>query len=259
MSLKTKIAAALADNHIASTDLMALIGDVETGVREAEENAAKARNDALDPAAAIGVAKAGAAVVTAELRRDRLKAALPRLQEHYQQVDAWERKEAWDAAAEAMERRRIALGREFQEHYEPAITQIVDTLRRMRSLDREIDELNGRKPHSGPGISYITPAFTVDLHVPDPEHKGLELWPPQKPTLAQQWAGAGNPYEKFGGVDWHEEVEKRDREVLAQNRRQIAEAERRQVEREAKEAADARAMKEAEAAAYAARHPDWPA
>ena len=80
-SLEERIATALTATDITSSDLAALIAEVEAAAQAADENAAKARAAALDPAVVIDTAKVGAAVLTAELTRDRLQAALPRLRD----------------------------------------------------------------------------------------------------------------------------------------------------------------------------------
>jgi hypothetical protein len=81
LTLDERIAAALTSTDITSTDLAALIVEVKAAAEAADENATKAREQALDPAVVVDVASVGAAVATATLTRDRLQAALPRLQE----------------------------------------------------------------------------------------------------------------------------------------------------------------------------------
>jgi hypothetical protein len=63
--------------------------------------------------------------------------------------------------------------------------RIVDHLYSMRALDREIDDLNRRR-----ALDYSTPAFTVDLKIPDPYKNDQPLWPPPQPTPSQQLARA---------------------------------------------------------------------
>jgi hypothetical protein len=70
------------------------------------ENAIRAREEALDPAVVVDTAKVGAAVVTAELTRDRLQAALPRLRTRYTEVREQEDIAAWKADAEKLAARR---------------------------------------------------------------------------------------------------------------------------------------------------------
>ena len=102
-------------------------------------------------------------------------------------------------------------------------------------------------------LEYSTPAFTVDLKIPDPYNKDQPLWPPLQLTPSQQLARAmlANPdaytdrfvlSEAAAGTY----IEARNRRVLEDNRRQIAEAERSQREREQREAAEMAKIKEAD-------------
>ena len=88
--------------------------EVEAAAEEADATATKTREEALDPTIVIDAAKVGAGVATAELTRDRLQAALPRLQERHKQVRQAEAVAAWTAEAEELESRRMALMTEFR-------------------------------------------------------------------------------------------------------------------------------------------------
>jgi hypothetical protein len=65
--------------------------------------------------------------------------------------------------------RRVALGVQFRTFYPEMIEQIVDHLYSMRSLDKEIDNLNRRRPRGADALEWITPYFAMDLHIPDPD------------------------------------------------------------------------------------------
>jgi hypothetical protein len=264
-TLDQRVAAALTPSDITSVELAALIVEVEAAAAAADADAAKAREEALDPATVIDAAKVGASLATAELTRDRLRAALPRLQEQLKRVLQAEDVAAWRADAEELEQRRVASGAGFRQFYPEAIERIVDHLYSMRALDKEIDNLNSRRPDpSIPALGYITPFFAMDLKIPDPDsdpdNAGAPLlWPPHQPSLAQQMAREmmENPrlFNPPGpGPEWWKTIEERDRRALEENRKQIAEAEQRMREREA---AEARKAQEAERAAYYAKH-GWP-
>jgi hypothetical protein len=85
----------------------------------------------------------------------------------------------------------------------------------------------------------------------------LLAWPPPQPKLALQIAAIRpDPFlvhEAAKGTY----IEERNRRMLEDNRRQIAEAEQRQREFEKQKAAEARKAQEAERAAYYAKH-GWP-
>jgi hypothetical protein len=86
LSLESRIAAMLSAADAKSEALAALITEVEAAAQEADATATETREEALDPTTVIDAAKVGAAVATAELTRDRLQAALPRLQERHKQA-----------------------------------------------------------------------------------------------------------------------------------------------------------------------------
>ena len=260
--LEQKIASALTATDITSIDLAALIVEVEAAAQAADEHATKTREQALDPAVVVDVASVGAAVATATLTHDRLQAALPRLQERLKQVREQEDLAAWTAEAEELEARRVAKMTEFAEFYPPMYERIVDHLYSMRALDREIDDLNRRRPNgSVAGIAYSTPAFTMDLKIPDPYKQGQLLWPPPRPTLAQQMARRmmENPdayTDRFVVSEAWTYLEEGHRRMLEDNRRAIAEAKQRQREFEKQKAAEAEAAKERDRQAY--RERGWP-
>ena len=262
-TIENRIAGMLSAADAKSDAIAALITEVEVAAQEADATATKTREKALDPATVIDAAKVGAAVATAELTRDRLRAALPRLQEQLKRVRQAEDVAAWRADAEELEQRRLASGAEFRQFYPGMIERIVNHLYDMRALDKKIDHLNSRRPDSSiPALGYITPFFAMDLKIPDPDNAGGPmLWPPHQPSLAQQMAREmmENPrlFNPPGpGPEWWKTIEERNRRALEDNRRQIAEAEQRQREHEEREKADIEKAREADRAAYAGR--GWP-
>jgi hypothetical protein len=258
-SLEQRIAAALTPTDITSTDLAALIAEVEAAAQAADENATKAREQALDPGVVVDTAKVGAAVATAELTRDRLQAALPRLRARYTEVRKQEDVAAWKAEAEKLAVRRDELRMEFMRIL-PAelIKQIAEQLTAMRKFDKAIDALNYRRPddQSVRSLHYATPELARELRIPNMEKPGQFLWPP--PTVSSELLAAipTDPFiisEAAKGTY----IKERHRRMLEDNRKQIAEAEQRQREREEREAAEARKEQEAERAAYYAKM-GWP-
>jgi hypothetical protein len=258
LSLESRIAAMLSVADAKSDAVAALLTDVELAAQEADVTATKTREEALDPAIVVDAAKVGAAVATATLTRDRLQAALPRLQEQLRQTRQAEAVAAWRAEAEELDARRIALMTEFAEFYPAMEKRIVDHLYTMRALDREINEFNSRRPDGSiTPLALSTPAFTVDLQIPDPYDKKRPLWPPPQLTLGQQMARAmlagTYPMDSFADcLAWPDRLEERHRRALEDNRRQIAEAEQRQREREEREQAEIAKIKQADRMARAA-------
>ena len=253
-TIERRIAGMLSAADAKSDAIAALITEVEVAAQEADATAIKTREEALDPATVIDTAKVGASLATAELTRDRLQAALPRLQDQLKRVRQAEDVAAWRADAEELERRRLGSGAEFRQFYPGMIERIVNHLYDMRALDKEIDDLNSRRPDpSIPALGYVTPFFAMDLKIPDPDSDpdnagGPLLWPPPQPSLAQQMAREmmENPrlFNPPGpGPEWWKTIEERDRRALEENRKQIAEAEQRQREFEKQKAAEIEAAK----------------
>jgi hypothetical protein len=252
LSLEQRIVVALRD-AIKSDVVAALIQEVEAAAQAADENATRAREEALDPAVVVDTAKVGAAVATAELTRDRLRAALPRLRTRYTEVREQEDIAAWKAEADELEPRGVALLDGFAEFYPEMAKRIAKHLDDMRAFDKQVDDLNRRRPNGVPALSRSTPALAKDLRIPSP-YKTSELWwPPPTPNLAQQYLATMPPdpflvHEAAKGTY----IEARNRRVLEDNRRQIAEAEQRQREHEEREQAEIAKIKEADRMARAA-------
>jgi hypothetical protein len=179
----------------------------------------------------VDAAKVGAAVATATLVRDRLQAALPRLRERHKQVRQAEAVATWTADAEELEARRKGLMIEFRKFYPEMIERIVDHLYRMRPLDNEINHFNFRRPDGlMTPLELSTPFFAMDLKIPDPED-GPPLWPPPQPNLALQYLATMPPdpfivSEAAAGIY----PEKRNRRIVEDNQRQIADFEKHQRE-----------------------------
>ena len=109
-TLDDRIAAAFG-NGVKSDDVAALITETEAAVVSANEAADRARTRALDPAlSAKGVAEARRSMEDAAFARDRLQAAVPRLQERLAKLRAAEEDaRRWAAYEKAKaERDRLA-------------------------------------------------------------------------------------------------------------------------------------------------------
>jgi hypothetical protein len=109
--------------------------------------------------------------------------------------------------------------------------------------------VNCRRPddRSVRPLAYATPEFARELKLPDPDKPSQLLWPPPQPNFALQMIAAirTDPFiisEAAAGTY----IEARNRRILEDNRRQIAEAEQRQREREQREAAEMAKIKEAD-------------
>jgi predicted transcriptional regulator len=255
-TLEQRIAAALTSTDITSSDLAALIAEVEAAAQAADENATKVRDQALDPAVAVDTTKVATAMATAILTRDRLQAALPHLHARHKQLQAKEYEARWYADLEEVGAKRDALVEELRV-YPTMVAKLVNILSRIPAIDAEVSRLNCSAP---PGVSErlrtveqvarnadgFVPSgnfsFTgllslaTDLRLPKFEFDGVGdryqfSWPPPQPNLALQYLATIPPdpfiiSEAAKGTY----IEARNRRVLEDNRRQIAEAEQRQRE-----------------------------
>ena len=118
LSLEQRIAVALSDS-IKSDAVAALIQEVEAAAQAADENATRAREEALDPAVVVDTLKVGTAVASATLTRDRLQAALSRLQQQLNQAREREYTAAWRVDFEQVEAKRDALVEELRRSISP--------------------------------------------------------------------------------------------------------------------------------------------
>jgi hypothetical protein len=240
LTIERRIVVALRDS-IKSDAVAELIQEVGVAAQAADEKAAEARAQALDPTITIDVAKVSVEITAAELTRDRLKVALPKLRARYTEVRRQEDVTKWKAEAEKLSVRRDELRMEFAALLPvELIKRIPEHLNAMRAFDREIDTLNARRPddQSVRPLHYATPELARELKIPDMEKPGQFLWPPPEPNLALQYL-ASMPPDPFiiSEAAKSTYIKERDRRVLEDNRRQIAEAEQRQREREQREAA----------------------
>jgi hypothetical protein len=264
-SLEQRIAAALAESEPSSEPLVKLIAEVETAAQQADAVAAKARADALDPTVVVDAEKVGVQVVSAELTRDRMKAALPKLRDALQQACGREYEAAWRADFEATEVELDALAAELAEFYPDFVRRSVDILGQIPAMNARIARINHNAP---PGVrdrlryveqaargvdgfgvngllSLMTelklPKFTFD----DGGDRYQYAWPPPQPSLAAQMAGViAAPQGGIYGPDWHEKIKERNRQIVAEAERAAAESEARQRERERRERAEIEAAKE---------------
>jgi len=254
LSLEQRIVVALRD-AIKSDAVAALIEEVEAAAQAADEKAAEARAAALDPILTVDVAKVGAEVAAAELSRDRLRAAVPRLRTRYTEIRKQEDVAAWKAEAEKLATRRDELRMEFMRIL-PAelIIQIAEHLTAMRKFDKAIDALNYRAPDdpSVRRLHYATPELARELRIPNMEKPGTFLWPP--PTVSPELLAA-IPTDPFiiaeAAKGTYENA--RYKRALEDNRRLLEEAERSQREFEKQKAAEAEAAKKRDRQAYRER------
>lgn len=267
-SLEQRIAAALAEAEPSSESLVRLIAEVEEAAQQADAVAAKVRADALDPTVVVDAEKVGARVVSAELTRDRMKAALPKLQELLKDSRAREALRIWRADFERVKAERDRMVAELRERYPTLVDELVGLMHRIAAVDKEVNRING----SGPSYLHTVEReargqlFQPDIPLTGPN--GLRLpvlyrnggpiyaWPPPQPSLVEQMGGIPVPMGGLFGPDWHEKLGQRDAELRAQLNQAAEEAAARQREREKREKAEIEALRESERRrVLAAMHP----
>jgi hypothetical protein len=103
-------------------------------------------NEALDPTVLVDTEAVSSAVVAAELRRDRLQAALPRLQQRFVKLEAAERYARWMVDYEDIRARRDTLAAELRALYPPLVVKLADLMDRIEAIDSEVKRINATKP-----------------------------------------------------------------------------------------------------------------
>jgi len=144
-ALPERIASALL-GAIKSSELAALIEEVETAIVNADEAAAEARQRALDPTIA-DTATARREMEDVGFLSQRLRAALPKLIERLEDVRWAEAHAAWEPQFQDAQTRRDELAMEFAQLYPALATQLVDLFHRIQTCDAEVSRVNGLAPY----------------------------------------------------------------------------------------------------------------
>jgi len=265
-TIERRIAGMLSAADAKSDAIAALIIEVEVAAQEADATAIKTREEALDPATVIDAAKVGASLATAELTRDRLRAALPRLQRQLKQAREREYAECWLNDYAAVKARRDAVAQQLRERYPQLVEELVPLMASIAATDKEVERINVAAPYgdyprlrgvelTARGLDHLLqPDISIvqELRLPCFDRApGMPLmaYPLPQPNFAVEFVNSMPP-DTFDWRRWHEELEKRDRRILEDNRKQVAEVEQRQREREA---AEVRKAKEADQVAAVER------
>ena len=83
----------------------------------------------------------------AELTRDRLRAALPRLQEQLKQAREREYAECWLEDYAAVKARRDAAAEQLRERYPAIVDELVALMADIAATDKEVDRINVAAPY----------------------------------------------------------------------------------------------------------------
>ena len=150
IDLDARIAAAFA-NGAKSNDVATLIKDTEHGAASASNRAEQARNHALDPILSSSELKdARECMDDAAFKRDRLQAALGKLQERLAQLKDQEENARRQVAYDKAEAVRDELATKLADLYPAFAQKLAELLVRVVINDGEIDYINDHAPPRAP-------------------------------------------------------------------------------------------------------------
>ena len=228
--LEQRIADALGDAGITSTVIADLYAQARDAIAAAEAAVTKAKTNALDTSRPPDFA-AHEAVAAAELQRDWLQAALPKLAAQHRKLAAREQYAAWLPKHQQAKADRDLLVARLRAVYEPFVEQMVPLLHEIAAVDAEIDRVNSTKPVDG-GVKSLRSvelearnidgfgsngiSLVRDLKLPAFNAPGRLLWPPPAPPIDfQQMVPAA--LQTHPGDNWaaHQQQAKQQAEVEA--------------------------------------------
>ena len=258
-SLEKRIASALVDEGITSAELSALLTEVESATTAADKAAKEERTKALDPTN-VDTAAARRELDNATFHRDRLHAALPKLQRHYDQVSDQESYDRWLAMFEGVKSKHAAAAAKLKAIYWEFGPKLVEALLDAQDVDADVRRVMDQKPvllaqangdgkdlptveHTARSLKSIAPGCSMmrDMHLPLFEAPNALAWPPPTPSLFSQMA---MPIISHPGADWWKDNDARKTNAERENARIVNYYKQQQEEREKREAAEARAERE---------------
>jgi hypothetical protein len=220
-SLEARISAALSDAGITSAALAALYNEVATAITAAASAADQAKTRALDPTIADPAA-ARARRDDAVYRLERLRAALPPLQQRYNEVRLAERRAQWRADYAQIKAKRDATAEKLQAIYE-LTEQLIEVLEEAKQVDEDVARINSTAPNgehdrlltvecAARGVNGVgpngLPSLLTDLKLPRWSAPGW-AWPPPPPAIDVMQVVPAALLTHPGG-DWHSALQQRD-------------------------------------------------
>ena len=211
-TLEQRVASALSDGDIGSNALAALIAETSTAIETAEKEAKAAREAAIDLVTSPDPVEARASMEAAAFTCERLRGALPRLQERFDTVYLDERYAAWLPRYEAIKAERDAVNAEIITTYAPFNATIVPLMLRFERIKAEASRVSAAKPRyaraadaegcwlaAGPDDQLIS-AITANLKLPDAKKPSELAWPPPPPPIDYSALAAVRPHP---GANWY--------------------------------------------------------
>lgn len=259
-NLDQRVAAALGGNGgtVSSDDLERLVGEINDGIAEAANRVEDLRSQSLNPITSASDAEAASqAASLADLHRDRLAAALPRIEQRLREVLQGEYAERWLEDYQRTEAACDKLAAELRETYPAAVAKLIELYQRMEACDRESDRVNSQAPDGEDrrlhgveltardleAFSRSQPSILKSMVLPEWENSEHNAWPPQQPPMAAHFAAS--PFDpRINQGRWHEVLAERDQQQRedavrtnianaerAQGHEALADAERRAMQR----------------------------
>ena len=235
-----RIAAALNNANIGSTELQELILEAEAETEAASNDLAAKKEKASDVCAEEDIATASQAVTTAEVRLSRYKNALPRLRDKLTAVLDREYLERWNSHYEKTKIVVDQAAEEYKTDVQKAFDILVAALAREETVAAEVDRVNLSAP---PGVgkhlrrpeliarnlasfSATQPSLAKRLVIPFFDRSELDLWPPRQQIDPAIFAPVAVPQDEINGNWWKVRAEKEEKAKQTTLRR-IAEEEAR--------------------------------
>jgi hypothetical protein len=237
-TLEQRLASAVSGSDELSVEqLQALIAEAESAAAAAAQTAIEERERALDLSS--DPASAQQRVMAADLARDRLQAALPKLQPLLDR--AWRREagERWQRQHDAVAARLEDAAERFARYPELA-AEIVELLTLAAEVDKDISAVNQSAP---PGrrhlksveltarqlqnFSISQPSITRDLKLPNWSHSEKTAWPRSEPFTPPFEPAAANP---LYSDEWWKPGEQQRQRAAEREAAELEEAERQRIE-----------------------------
>ena len=195
--------------------------------------------------------KSKAMLTTLELELERLRAAVPALQQRYRQLTAQEHSVEWNADYALVEKERDQLAAELIALYPTMVKKFVDLFKCIAACDKNVDTINSTAPTGDSrrlktvelharGLDYFSatqPSLAKTVCLPHPGATSQLAWPPADHSFAVQAAdivhSAMAARSAAYGPDWHEARKLEDDRKLAEWARRNELMERQQAEAKA--------------------------
>jgi hypothetical protein len=245
MSIEQKISSALTNPNIGSADLTELIAEAAEVADAAEKSAAAEKEKALDLVAAPDLDKAHAALVAAELSRDRLKAVLLKLRTRLTEALAAEHHARWFADFQRVEKLRDQAADKFARQCPELLASLVGLFREAEAVDQEVSRVNSGAPSgehrrlycvelTARGLNEFTrsqPSIAKTIQLPEWQQSSTLAWPPPQPSFAATYAASMvPPFDPRYSADWWKVLEQENAERAKVAERRQEEEEQRQLE-----------------------------